>query len=344
MIPQPTRSRDLAATSAASPEDSSGSPRLNRPRANVGALSSYGVLLTFAAVFAFFAIDMPSVFLTGRNMADILDTAAVPALIAVGLTIPLVIGDFDLSVGSAASLAGALTIVVMAKHGWAPVPAAIVALCVGLLVGLLNGLIIAVLGASSFIITLAMGSVLTGVEFLLTNQQTIIIGIPKSFVDFGTAAVGGVQVPVFIVLGIAIILAFALSQTPFGRYVRAVGANRSAATFLGLPVRRLRVSALVISGVCAALAGVFIVSVAGNSFPNAGEPNLLPAFAAAFLGSTLFPSRRFSLIGTWAAAWLLEMVATGLVELNLASWTIYVFNGLVLMIAIVAALHGRRRS
>jgi ribose transport system permease protein len=188
-----------------------------------------------------------------------------------------------------------------------------------------------------------MGSVLTGVEFLLTKQQTIIIGIPKSFVNFGTASVGAVQVPVFITLGIALVLAFGLGQTPLGRYVRAVGSNRTAAEFLGLPVRRLRVSALVASALCAVLAGVFIVSVSGNSFPNAGASNLLPAFAAAFLGSTLFPSRQFSLIGAWIAAWLLQMVATGLVELNLASWTIYVFNGLVLIVAIVAALHGRRR-
>lgn len=306
--------------------------------------ASYGVLITFAAVFVFFSIAKPGVFFSGQNMANILNSAAIPALIAVGLTVPLIVGDFDLSVGSAASLGGALTIVLMAQHGAPPLIAVLAALGVGLLVGVINGVVIAVQGASSFIITLAMGSVLTGMEYLLTDQQTIVLGIPESFTDFGTSGVGGVQTPVFVTLGIALALAFALGHTPFGRYVRAVGANRTSATFLGLPVRRLRVTALVISAVCAVLAGVFIVSVAGNSFPNAGAPHLLPAFAAAFLGSTLLPSRQFSLIGAWIAAWLLEMVATGLVMLNLQSWTINVFNGVVLIVAIVAALHGRRRA
>jgi ribose transport system permease protein len=126
--------------------------------------------------------------------------------------------------------------------------------------------------------------------------------------------------------------------------VRAVGSNPAASRLLGLPVTRLRIIALMLSGGCAALAGIFIVATAGNSFPNAGEPHLLPAFAAAFLGSTLFPARRFSLIGSWAAAWLLEMVATGLVELNLQSWTINVFDGLVLIVAIVTAMQVRRRA
>jgi ribose transport system permease protein len=313
-------------------------------RSGLARLASYGVLVTFAVVFVGFAVVIPDVFLTGRNMANIINSAAVPALIAVGLTVPLIIGDFDLSVGSGASLGGALTVVLMASHGWSHAAAVIAAIAVALLVGLANGLVIAVLGASSFIITLAMGSVLTGVEFLLTKQQTIVLGIPKSFTEFGTASVGEIQLPVLVTLAITAALALGLSQTAVGRYVRAAGANRTASELLGLPVRRLRVAALVVSAICAALAGVFIVSVSGNSFPNAGAPHLLPAFAAAFLGSTLFPSRQFSLIGAWAAAWLLEMVATGLVELNLDAWTIDVFNGLVLMVAIVAALQGRRST
>ncbi|MBS1860281.1 MAG: ABC transporter permease [Actinobacteria bacterium] len=316
--------------------------RLGRPGAKV--LTGYGVLLTFAAVFAFFVIDIPGVFLTGTNMANITDAAAVDGLLAVGITLPLIIGDFDLSIGAGASLSGAVAIVLMSQHGWSPVMAVIAALLLAVAVGLANGGIIAGLGASSFIITLAMGSVLVGIQFLLTKQETIILGIPASFTDFGTKTIGGVELPAYITLAVTLGLAFLVAQTPVGRYVRAVGANPDAARFLGLPVVRLRIAALVTSAICAALAGIFIVAVAGNSFPNAGEPHLLPAFAAAFLGSTLFPSRQFSLIGAVISAWLLEMVATGLVELNLSSWTTYVFNGLVLIVAIVAALKGRRAA
>jgi ribose transport system permease protein len=309
-----------------------------------GRLGRYGVLLTFAAVFAFFAIDIPSTFLTGQNLADITNSAAVDALLAVGITVPLIIGDFDLSVGSGASLGGALAIVLMSSHTWAPIPAVAVALALGLTVGLISGVVIGMLGASSFIITLAMGSVLTGIEFLFTKQQTIVVGIPQSFVSFGTDTAAGLEIPVYLTVAIALGIAFCISQTPAGRYVRAVGANQTASRLLGLPVTRLRIVGLMLSAGCAALAGIFIVATAGNSFPNAGEPHLLPAFAAAFLGSTLFPSRRFSLIGSCISAWLLGMVATGLVELNLQSWTIDVFDGLVLIVAIVTAMQVRCRS
>jgi ribose transport system permease protein len=313
-------------------------------RSGARVIGGYAVLLTFAAVFAFFAVDIPGIFVSGHNMANITNAAAVDGLLAVGITLPLIVRDFDLSIGSGASLSGALAIVLMSQHGWSPIPAVLAALLLAVAVGFVNGGLIARLGASSFIITLAMGSVLVGVEFLLTKQETIILGIPPSFTDFGTASIAGVQVPVFLTVALTLGLAFIVAQTPVGRYFRAVGANPDAARFLGLPVVRLRVAALVVSAVCAALAGIFIVSVAGNSFPNAGEPHLLPAFAAAFLGSTLFPSRQFSLVGSLISAWLLEMVATGLVELNLQSWTIDVFNGLVLMVAIVAALKGRLQA
>lgn len=307
-------------------------------------LATYGVLGTFAACFILFAILRTSAFLTGSNLAGISNVAAIDALLAAGITVPLIMKDFDLSIGSAASLSSAVSIVLLSNDGWPVAGAIALALGVGAAVGLLNGLIVAVLGASSFIATLAMGSVLTGLEYLLTNQRTIVGNVPDAFLTIGSASVGGVILPVFIVVVVVAIIAAMLTQTALGRYVQAVGSNADASRIVGLPVTRLRVLGFLVSGVCAALAGIFISAIAGNSFPNAGSGHLLPAFAAAFLGATLFPARRFSAVGAAVAAWLLEMVATGLVELNLASWTINVFNGAVLIAAILTALRSLNRT
>ena len=300
-------------------------------------LMTFGVLATFVICFAVFAIAESSVFLTGSNMAGIANVAAIDALIAVGVTVPLIMRDFDLSVAAAASLGSALVVVLISENAWNLWAAITVVLMIGALIGLVNGVIVARLGASSFIATLAMGSVLTGVQYLLTDQKTVVGNLPLAFTDLGGVLAVGLVVPVFAAVAVAGVVAVALTQTAFGRYVHAIGSNPEAAAIVGLRVTRVRILGFVVAGMCAVLAGVFISTVSGNSFPDAGQSHLLPAFAAAFLGATLFPSRRFSALGAAGAAWLLQMIATGLVDLNLASWTINVFNGVVLIAAILTA-------
>jgi len=304
--------------------------------------ATWGVLLTFALVFVFFSLDIPGVFFQAANLASISNAALIDALIAAGLTVPLVMGDFDLSVGGMASLSSALCVVLMALHGWSTGTAIVVALLVAVAIGVLNGILVAVLNASAFIITLAMGSVLTGIEFLLTKQQTVNTGLPTSFTDIGSASVAQVIAPVFVVAVIVAVVGLVMSHTVAGREVYAVGANREAARLAGVQVVRRRLIGFTVSAGLAGLAGIFISATLGDSSPSSGAPYLLPAFAAAFLGSVLFPSRRFSVVGAAIAAWLLQMVATGLVEENLEAWTINVFNGAVLILAVLTALKTRR--
>ena len=192
------------------------------------ALASYAVLLTFATIFVFFSTQRPDVFPTGDNAVAILNASAITMLIAAGLTPALIVNDFDLSVASMASLASALVVVLTAQHA-VPTPIAIlVVLAVALVIGLGNGLLVVAHPGSSFIATLAVGSALTGVEFFLTDQETIFTGIPPSLTDLGLLGVGGVVIPVLLagVLGIALTLL--ISVTVFGRRVRAVGANARA--------------------------------------------------------------------------------------------------------------------
>jgi ribose transport system permease protein len=304
-------------------------------------LASYGVLITFALVFLTFSVLRPDTFPTSSNMASILSFAVIQAAVAVGLTIPLIMNDFDLSVSSSASLGGAIVVVLTAMHD-VPTPVAIaLALAAGALIGVLNGVLIAVFDASSLIITLATGSVLTGAEYLMTGQKAIFTDVPESFTTLGSTSVQGVTLPVFFIALVVALLWMLTTKTTFGRYIYAVGANPDAARIVGLPVKWLRILGLVGSGMLAVTAGIVMSAIAGSYSPNQGSAYLLPAFAAAFLGSALFPARRFSVVGAAVAALLLQMVATGLVLLQLEAWTINVFNGVVLAAAILMARRAR---
>jgi ribose transport system permease protein len=301
------------------------------------ALYPYAVLLTFALIFAFFASQRPDVFPTWDNTVAVLNASAITMLIAAGLTPALIVNDFDLSVASMASLASALVVVLTAQHHVATPTAILVVLLVALLVGVINGALVVVHSGSSFILTLAVASTLTGVEFLLTGQETVFVGVPRSLTDIGGTGVGGILTPVLLAGVVGVVLTLLIGTTVFGRQVRATGASARAAAIIGIRVRRVKVVCMCVSALMAALAGICISATTGNSYPSAGAPYLLPAFAAAFLGATLFASRRFTPLGSVVAALLLQGVSTGLVEMNYDSWTINAFNGLVLILAITAA-------
>lgn len=300
-------------------------------------LSVYAVLFTFVVIFAFFSIERPTVFPTWDNTVAILNASSVTMLIAAGLTPALIVNDFDLSVASMASLGSALVVVLTAQHGLSTPLAILLVLLVAMIVGCINGALVVIHEGSSFILTLAVGSALTGLEFLLTGQKTIFTGIPHSLTDLGAQGIQSIVLPVLIAAVLAIALSAAVATTIFGRQLYAVGANARAANVIGIRVARVKVTCMCISALLAALAGIFISATTSNSYPSAGAPYLLPAFAAAFLGSTLFASRRFTPLGSALAAILLQAVSTGLVEMNYSSWTINAFDGLVLILAVTAA-------
>jgi ribose transport system permease protein len=314
------------------PPDSRGGPTALRNH-----LASYAVLLTFVAIFVLFSLARPAVFPTWDNAVSILNASTVTVLIAAGLTPALIVNDFDLSVASMTSLGSALVVVLTAQLAVSTPLAISLVLLAAMAVGCVNGLLVVAHPGSSFIMTLAVGSVLTGIEFLLTDQKTIFTGIPPSLTDIGSIGILGIVLPLMVAVLLAAALSTAVATTTFGRQVYAVGSNAKAARVIGIPVARVKVACMCLSALLAALAGIFISATTGNSYPSAGAPYLLPAFAAAFLGSTLFASRRFSPMGSALAAILLQAVATGLVEMNYASWTIYAFNGLVLILAVTAA-------
>jgi ribose transport system permease protein len=254
--------------------------------------------------------------------------------------------DFDLSLGAMIGLGGTMAVVLMSKSDVNYVVAILLTLGLGALVGMTNGLAVAYAGASSFVITLAMGTILQGVEYQVSGQQSVFQNIPEAYKSLANAQLLGLSSQVYIALAVFAVLFVLLERSEVGRYMYAIGGNMEAARLAGLPVRRLRVVGFMIGSACAAVSGMLLTSQAGQSTPDLGLPYLLPVFAAVFLGSTAVRVGKFNIMGTLVGAIFLQVISTGLILLELKPAYINIVQGAILagsvLLARVGASDGRR--
>ena len=313
----------------------------SRWRKAVDELGIVGALLVMIAVFA---VLRPDTFLTTENFTNVLVQAAPLAAIAFGLTVVLVMGDFDLSVAAMSSLAGAVALYLMTKEGVGWVPAVAVALLVGVVVGIGNGYLVAYARNSSFIITLASGTILTGIEFTITNQETLFENVPQGYVDLGQGSIGGIRTLLIIAAAVFVACLVLLEKTELGRYMRAVGGNSEAARLAGLNVPRLRLTGFIIVAVAAAVSGIMLTAQAGSSTPSGAAGLLLPAFAAAFLGAAAFRPGEFNVAGTLVGVLILAVIQNGLTLMNADPAVINLVQGGILIAAVWVTRTGSQRQ
>ena len=307
-------------------------------------LAKYGVLFALVATIAVFSALKPSVFPTAANFEAIAEQFSPLAIIGFGLTVVLVMGDFDLSVAGMIGLGSAVIVSLMSVEHLDYRLAIIVGLLVGVGGGAINGALIAYAGASSFIITLAAGQVFNGLEYQITNQETIFSGIPSAYAKIATGTFLGLSSQFYIMLGVLAILYLLLEQSTIGRFMYAVGGNTEAARLSGIRVRELRTLGFMIVAVCSVIAGVLITSQNDSQSPNSGVPFFLPAFAAVFLGSAVLRPGKFNVLGTVVGAFFLEVISTGLTELSLSTAVILLVQGVILAGSVLLSRIGRRTA
>jgi ribose transport system permease protein len=302
----------------------------------------YGLLIFFGLTIVVFSLARPHTFPTGENAEAILTLAAPSLIMAIGLTVVLVMQDFDLSFGAMIGLAGgAVTTFIATDHiGW--VLAILMVIGIGALAGLANGFMVSYLGGNSFIITLAMGTVLTGVEFALTHQNTIYSGFPAAFLKIGQGTFLGFNNQIWIALVLCILTWILLDRTELGRYMYAIGGNQEAARLSGIRVRPYRVIGFIIVGVAGAIVGILLISLSSSYSPNGGSTYLLPAFAAAFLGAAVFRPGEFNIPGTIVGVLFLGVIQTGLIMLNFETYVINLVQGGILIAAVLISRLGAR--
>jgi len=298
--------------------------------------TNIGIVYVLILLIIIFSIAAPHTFPTWQTAKTILNQNAIAGLIALALVVPLSARTFDLSVGNAMGLCNVLVAWLLVNKGVAIIPAILLTVAAGLAIGLLNGLVVVVAKIDSFIGTLATGSLMAAAVSLISNDQSIIGNqLNGTFGKIATDSVGGIALPVILMLIVAAVLWFIQKYTVVGRRIYATGFNERGAQLAGIRTTRLIFMSLIVSGVVAAIAGVLLASQVSSGSPDIGPPYLLDAFAAAFLGATQFGGR-FNAWGTVLAVILLGTGTTGLVLVGGAPWTQEMFSGLVLLVALGA--------
>ena len=323
---------------------SSPPPPIARSRALLRTFAErWSLLIAFAAAFAFFSIEKPHVFLSWANFQAILDDASVLTVLAAGATMVLVIGEFDLSIGSVVNLAAVASVAMMSFHNWSTGAAIAVALGVGGVVGLANGVVVAYLRIPSFIGTLAIGSLAAGLNLAIASSS-IFSGLKHDYLQIALIRWGGVSLRTIIAASVVLVVLVLLRTTVFGRHAAAVGDNPAAARLTGIHVQRVRVTVFVLVGATTGVAAVLATSSAQSYYSDVGTGFLLPAYAAAFLGLALGRGLRFNVLGTYVGVLLLGMVTTGLTIMNQPNWIAALVQGAVLLAAVAGVAIRRRGS
>lgn len=297
-----------------------------------GLTAGYGILVAWAVVIAVFSILEPDKFPTTANLQTVLGSQSVLLILALGLIISLSVGEYDLSVAGAMSVSLVLVGYLNVVAGWAIVPAVIAALLSGVLVGLFNAFLVIVVGVESIVATLGTGTLLVGLGVAINGETTA--GISEGLVEVVRYKLLGLPLSFYYALTFTVIVWYCLRFTPLGRYLYFVGVNPSVARLSGLPVNRIRAGALVVTSFVGALSGVVFAGTLASADPNISTSFLLPAFAAAFLGSTAITPGRFNAWGTFVAVYFLITGITGLQLLGLSGWIEDVFYGASLVVAV----------
>jgi ribose transport system permease protein len=306
---------------------------LNDARDSV--LPQIAIPLLLVCSFILFSILAPNLFFTGTNVRIMIASQATLLVLAVGATIPLRAGDFDLSIAAVMILSASL-IAVLGKMN-VPLPLSIlVVLAAGLLVGLINSAFIVGLGLDGFVVTLGMLTLLAGISNFLTGGETLGT-VPIELRQIVNFQLLGLPLAVWMGWVFALIVLVIFQRLPLGRYLLFLGGNPTAAKLAGLKVGRLRTGSLIASSLIGATAGILLAGTLGSVDPGSGGGYMLAPFTAAFLGTTMIHMRQFNVLGTVIGLYLLAVVITGLQLLGVASWVADVFNGAALVLAIAFA-------
>jgi ribose transport system permease protein len=276
-----------------------------------------------------------STFLTYNNLLIVLNTNAVLLVVSVGLTIVLLVGGFDLSVGGMLALSGVVLGYLLTKTGTSPGLA--IAFCIigGFVLGaLVNGLLIARFKLSFFVVTIGAGSLLSGFALVVSGGSPVGIYTVSTIRSLGSGAVGGVPIPVVVALGVFAAFLLLLRYTGFGRMIYAVGGNPEAARMAGIRVEAIRMACYSIAGGLAALAGVLQASRLASASPGAGAGIELTAAAAVLLGGTSFAGGSGTLLGTLLGTLFLGVLSNGLTLSAVSAFWQGVVTGAVLILAV----------
>ncbi|MCB8884124.1 ABC transporter permease [Acidisoma cellulosilytica] len=304
----------------------------------------FGLIVVWLLLVAVFGALRPDTFLTWANLSTILGSQAVLVVVTLGLIIPLTANDFDLSIAFVMTLSSMTVAVLNVNYGVGIGWAIAAALVLGLVIGLINGLLITTFRIHSLIVTLGTGTFIHGFTLWMSDSMTISGVSPILMNGVIVDRLFGIPLEFYYTIGLAALIFYLLDYTALGRRILFVGRGREVARLSGINTNRIRISCLVVSSFFGALAGVLYAGTQGAADPVSGVSYQLPAFAAAFLGSTSIVPGRFNPWGSTVAVYFLVTGITGLVFLGFSSFIQEMFYGGALVVAVTLSQLVRGRQ
>lgn len=300
-------------------------------------------VILLVLLIVFFSIFTGQYFLQGENIQNVARQIAFNIPLALSLTVVLIVGGIDLSVGSVLSMCAALT---MGLQPLGTYLAVLIALLFGLAVGLLNGLLVTKGKIVPFIATLGTMTLVSGMMLTYTRQQPI-AGHDDAFTFWGSGSVGPIPMPLIVVLVISLILHFVLQYTKFGRNLYAVGGNMDAAYLAGINVERFKIFAFMISGLLAAISGVLLASMLNSSSTQIGTDAALWAIAAAIIGGASMLGGKGNVTGAILGVLTLGILVNGMNLLGIFTYYQIGIRAIILITVVtidaISALNLRKR-
>ncbi len=333
----PTSSENGASHST---QVASGSRGMNWPRF----VESIALIIGIFVLVAIFGALRPQSFLSWANITTMLGSQAVLVILTLALIIPLTAGDFDLSIASNLTLSAMILAILNAQMDWPLLAAISVSLFVGIIVGIVNATFILYFRIHSLIVTLGVGTFITGIVLGISGSQTI-SGLSPELVQFVIVKrIFGISLAFYYAFLLCAALWYFFDYTTTGRRILFVGRGREVARLSGVRVDRIRFWCLVASGIMSSMAGLVYAGTIGAADPLSGGTFLLPAFAAAFLGATTISPGRFNAWGSLFAVYFLVVGITGLTIIGIQTYVQNLFYGGALVIAVALSQLVRNRE
>lgn len=269
-------------------------------------------------------------FLTSGNIINIFRQASQIGICAIGMTMVILLGGIDLSVGSVQGLAGVAAVLVLNKSG-SILLAVAAGILVGAGVGLINSLIITKMNITPLICTLGTMSIVSGTALVATNAVSYQVS-DKAYMNLGIGRIGSIPIPVIVLAVLIVLFYFILNHTVFGRYIYAIGGNKNSASLAGIPVNRIIIITYVLSGMLTGLAAVILSARMGSGQPTAGTGFEMSVIAAVIIGGVSLSGGRGSLGGAMLGVLTLYILTNGMVLMDVSSfWQDIMRGGLIIL-------------
>jgi len=302
-----------------------------------------GILIGLVLLCIIITIVNPN-FLSSNNLMNVLRQTSTNLYLAVAMTMIIILGGIDLSVGSVMAVTGVVTTMSIATWGFPVWIAIIIGILVGLLFGAINGYISATTIIPPFIVTLATMNIARGAAYVMTDGQPVRV-MSDSFNFIGSGYLFGfLPMPVLYLIIFLIICYIIMNKTKLGRYMYAVGGNPEAARFAGINIKKVKFFAYTFSGFMAAVAGIVLASRMFSGQPTAGNGAELDAIAAVVLGGTSMSGGIGKIGGTVIGALIIGVLSNGLNLMGVSSFWQYIVKGIVILIAVYADVIKRRKA